>query len=140
MPEVEPQFSAECSPGDAVIFSSRVTSEFSLHVRPVGVKGFMIFALALALQWMSIPSASGLVLVDNAVILSNEVLLEDGSATAAGDSLGELRSVADSRSLVRSMSACNPFFACSGKCVYHGDPDLLAGCQEGMFAPDVMAV
>ena len=67
----------------------------------------MVLAFALALTWISILSASGFVLVDDAVVSSNEALLGDESAAAAGESLGELRVVADSRSQVRSMSTYN---------------------------------
>lgn len=98
----------------------------------------MIFALALAVRWISIPSAAGLVLVDNAVILANEVLLRDGSAPAASDSLGELLGVADSRSRVRSRSTCNPYIACTSEHVFSDDADPLASCQGGMLALAVM--
>lgn len=68
----------------------------------------MIFALAFALQWISLLSASGSVLLDDGIIAINEGLLEDESATAANDAVGALRSVADSITLVGSLVTCTP--------------------------------
>eukprot|EP00892_Ulva_mutabilis_P008003 jgi/Ulvmu1/5575/UM023_0112.1 len=59
----------------------------------------MIVAIAFAVQWISLLSTWGFVLVDKSAIDINEGLLIDESANAANDALGALRTVADSLTL-----------------------------------------
>lgn len=104
---VESRRSGEFNQADAQASGNKPELIQYLYVRTAIVTGLMILAFALALTWISILSASGFILADDAVLSSNEALLGDESAAAAGESLGELRVVADSRSQVRSVSACN---------------------------------